>query len=283
MKKYILLTASVFVLTLVSTFAAKAGQWENSSSGWRYQDDSGSYIKSNWFHDKGGSWYHFNSDGYMEKEWILDNGKWYYLDYPNGYLRTNMWISGKYFVGGDGAMLTDTTTPDGYKVGSDGAWIEDGSDIFKKLAGDYQFISSTHLYTSELVLKEDGTFSGGSWWSNWQKTEYEGADFSGIFTNPKKINAYTYSLEIKEFHYNKAVGSKEKKDDQLYTYTTSDIMEKGKYFYVCIEGTDVDSLPEDIKSYGGADRYYREVNGKLQSKILYNPETNEFVVYYGFY
>lgn len=281
MKKNFVLIASVFLLTLSTGFAVKAGKWENSSSGWRYQNDTGSYIKSSWFHDKDGSWYHFNSDGYMEKEWILDNGKWYYMDYLNGYLRTNMWISGKYYVGGYGAMLTDTTTPDGYKVGVDGAWIEDGREIFKKLAGEYRFVSSTHLYTSALVLKEDGTFSGGSWWSDWQKTEYEGADFSGIFTNPKKINDCTYSLEMKEFHYDKAIGSSEGKEDRSYKYEKVDFVEKGKYFYVYIEGTDVDSLPEDIKSYG--DRYYNGIGGKVKSRIIYNPKTKDFVVYDVFY
>ena len=281
MKKKLLLTASVFVLTLVSAFAAKAGQWENSSSGWRYQDDTGSYIKSSWFHDKDGSWYHFNSDGYMEKEWVIDNGKWYYLDYPNGYLRTNMWISGKYFVGGDGAMLTDTTTPDGYKVGADGTWVDDGRDIFKKLAGDYSFINSIHRYTSDIKLKEDGTYTGSFLLSNQDKTKFRGADVTGIFVNPKKINDYTYSLEMKEFHYDKAIGSREVGDDWSNTYEKVDFVEKGKYFYVYVEGTDVDSLPEDIKSYG--DRYYNGIGGKVKSRIIYNPESKEFVVYDVFY
>ena len=83
---------------------------------------------------------------------------------------------------------------------------------------------------------------------------------------------------MKEFHYDKAIGSREVGDDWLNTYEKVDFVEKGKKFYVYIEGTDVDSLPEDIKSYGGGSGwYYSEVNGKLQSKILYNPETGEFV------
>ena len=32
------------------------------------------------------------------------------------------WNSKWYYCGESGAMLTDTTTPDGYDVGSDGAW-----------------------------------------------------------------------------------------------------------------------------------------------------------------
>ncbi|MBP3926204.1 MAG: hypothetical protein J6D13_03345, partial [Clostridium sp.] len=49
--------------------------------------------------------YYFDEVGYMKTGWILWNSKWYYC-------------------GSDGAMLANTTTPDGYYVGSDGAWIQ---------------------------------------------------------------------------------------------------------------------------------------------------------------
>lgn len=35
------------------------------------------------------------------------------------------WVKSKekwYYLGTDGVMLKDTTTPDGYQVGADGAW-----------------------------------------------------------------------------------------------------------------------------------------------------------------
>lgn len=40
---------------------------------------------------------------------------------------SSTWISSKYYVGADGDMLVNTTTPDGYRVGSDGAWIDTGA------------------------------------------------------------------------------------------------------------------------------------------------------------
>jgi glucan-binding YG repeat protein len=46
-----------------------------------------------------------NESGTMVTGWINWKSKWYYC-------------------GNDGAMYTNTTTPDGYKVGSDGAWVE---------------------------------------------------------------------------------------------------------------------------------------------------------------
>ena len=60
-----------------------AGTFEETSSGWRYRKDDGNYARS---------------------EWVLDQGVYYYLD-------------------GDGIMMADTTTPDGYLVGGDGSWV----------------------------------------------------------------------------------------------------------------------------------------------------------------
>ena len=69
----------------------------------------------------------------MQTGWIKDNGIWYYLhnqaDGSQGHLYTG-WhlIDGKwyYFSEGmkqpQGAMLANTTTPEGYEVGPDGAW-----------------------------------------------------------------------------------------------------------------------------------------------------------------
>jgi glucan-binding YG repeat protein len=41
-------------------------------------------------------------------------------------MTVNAWVQsgGKYYyVGATGAMLVNTTTPDGYWVGADGAWV----------------------------------------------------------------------------------------------------------------------------------------------------------------
>lgn len=61
-----------------------AGEWKSDNSGWKYQNDDGSYVKSSW------------------KE---VNKKWYYFN------------EGEY-------MLSNTTTPDGYKVNQSGEWIQ---------------------------------------------------------------------------------------------------------------------------------------------------------------
>ncbi len=67
-----------------SNVTSEAEGWQKDSNGWWYRNADGSYPVSTW------------------KEIY---GKQYYFD-------------------GNGYMLHDTTTPDGYLVGSDGAWVQ---------------------------------------------------------------------------------------------------------------------------------------------------------------
>lgn len=58
--------------------------------------------------------------------WVQDATGWWYRNADGSY-PVNTWkeINGKqYYFDGNGYMLHDTTTPDGYLVGSDGAWIQ---------------------------------------------------------------------------------------------------------------------------------------------------------------
>lgn len=112
------------------------GTWKKNEKGWWFEAKDGSYPKSSWAllgWNGQQRWYHFDEKGYMQTGWIKDNGIWYYLhnqaDGSQGHMYTG-WhlIDGKwyYFSEGmkqpQGAMLANTTTPDGYKVGPDGAW-----------------------------------------------------------------------------------------------------------------------------------------------------------------
>ena len=81
-----------------------AGVWIRDGKGWWYRNPDGSYTVNNWQLIENQR-YFFGETGYMKTGWILWNGQWYYC-------------------GSDGAMLANTTTPDGYYVGSDGAWIQ---------------------------------------------------------------------------------------------------------------------------------------------------------------
>lgn len=122
-KVFKILVSAAFISLSISP-SAFAGQWKHDGKGWWFEE-GGTYARNKWMQDKDGKWYHFNPDGYMNTEWFKDGAYWYYLG-GDGAMKTG-WISdgGKYYYldTADGHMLTDTATPDGYKVGSDGSWI----------------------------------------------------------------------------------------------------------------------------------------------------------------
>lgn len=78
-----------------------SGEWKGDATGWWYQHSDGSYTKNAW-EEIEGKWYMFDENGYMRTGWIDWNGKRYYCDDRTG------------------AMLTNTTTPDGYIMDYDG-------------------------------------------------------------------------------------------------------------------------------------------------------------------
>lgn len=88
-----LMTAAVAAAAVLSmSMVSYAGTWQNADGGWKYQNDDGSYVQNTW-------------------QWIDGDG--------NG-------VAESYYFDGNGNLLTDTTTPDGYTVNQDGAWVKDG-------------------------------------------------------------------------------------------------------------------------------------------------------------
>ena len=84
MKKLGLITLSLALITATTSAPFAAGWIQGANGAWFYDAENGTRLHSTW---------------------IESGGAWYYL-------------------GADGRMLTDTTTPDGYYVGSDGKWID---------------------------------------------------------------------------------------------------------------------------------------------------------------
>lgn len=121
-----LLATTVIVSACLSPFTAFAGTWQLNDTGWWYQNEDASYPYSSW-QLIDGNWYVFDNNGYMYTGWYNDNGTWYYLA-DSGAMLANQWV-GNYYLGASGAMLTSTTTPDGYYVGFDGAWIPNYGQI----------------------------------------------------------------------------------------------------------------------------------------------------------
>lgn len=90
--------------TTNSPNTSSGAQWVQNSTGWWYRFADGSWPANGWLQINN-LWYCFDASGYMRTGWIQTaNGNWYYC-------------------GSNGAMLTNTTTPDGFRVDANGVWI----------------------------------------------------------------------------------------------------------------------------------------------------------------
>ncbi len=98
--------------------------WAKTEKGWNFVKDNGAKACGEWVSDAEGT-YWIDEDTFMAKGWRQIDGKWYYLR-SNGAMAKNYWEESQdgvwYYLGADGVMMTNTTTPDGYRVGADGAW-----------------------------------------------------------------------------------------------------------------------------------------------------------------
>ena len=95
--------------------------WVQAGNEWYYYNEYGLMVANGWVNSNG-NLYCFDTDGKMYKNtWINYNNQMFYVD-DTGKMLRNQWVGNKY-VGTDGVMLINTTTPDGYYVGVDGNYI----------------------------------------------------------------------------------------------------------------------------------------------------------------
>ena len=172
------------------TYKNIKGEWILNSTGWWYKYSDGSFPFNTW-KNIDGSMFHFDSNGYMQTGWIYLDNFWFYLD-ENGRLIKNSWI-GNYYLASDGSMLTNTTTPDGYRVNESGMWIHsewvlnstgwwykysDGSfpfNTWKNIDGSmFHFDSNGYMQTGWIYLDnfwfyldENGRLIKNSWIGNY--------------------------------------------------------------------------------------------------------------------
>ena len=77
-------------------------------------------VIGEWHQDDAGYWYQYTTGLVPKGEWREIEGFWYYFN-DSGYRVVDQWVD-RYYVGSDGKMLVDTTTPDGHYVDENGAW-----------------------------------------------------------------------------------------------------------------------------------------------------------------
>lgn len=103
------------------------GGWVQNTTGWQYMKSDGVLASNEWVTIDGLS-YWFDENTYMATGWRnFSDGTWYYLKPEVGYRMENQWVwdtDSWYYIGENGVLLTNGTTPDGCQVNEYGIWIQ---------------------------------------------------------------------------------------------------------------------------------------------------------------
>lgn len=123
---------------------------------------------------------------------------------------------------------------------------------------EFWFSSGAGGWATQMTIQPDGSFSGeyfdsdmGSTGEGYPNgTQYQ-CNFSGQFTEPVKVNDYTYSMQIQEIQYEKEAGTEEIKDGILYVYSDAYGLDEAEDILIYLPGAPLAELPEEFRSWIG--------------------------------
>lgn len=162
-------------------------------------------------------------------------------------------------------------------------------DVFEMFEGDYNFTWFVGGRVTDIELKSDGTFTG-----RFDDVEgYERGDgydgttyisiFNGRFSNPKRINYYTYSFELSDIEYEIKPGTEtiEEVDwDPNYKmrieYTDAYGLEETKTIYAYISGTPTVLLYGPPMAWIGGSESSTRYDTNVSYRCLFSPESESF-------
>lgn len=146
---------------------------------------------------------------------------------------------------------------------------------FKNLT--FEFASGAGAWATQLSIHSDGTFAGeyhdsdmGSYDESHPNGTAYHCTFDGQFSQPVKVNDYTYSMQILSISYAKEPDTSETKDGVLYYYTTPYGLDGAETLLIYLPGAPLAELPEGYRSWVGY--YYLEntTDTELPFYGLYN-------------
>lgn len=162
---------------------------------------------------------------------------------------------------------------------------EEGVFSFSDLVGiEFCFASGAGAWSTEMTVHGDGSFSGvyhdtdmGSAGDGYPNGTVYYCDFSGQFTQPVKINEYTFSMQIAEIDYVKEAGTEEIIDGVKYCYSEAYGLDGAKDILIYLPGAPLAELPEEFLSWVG----YFDLAKTTEAKLSFYALNNE-AQQYGF-
>ena len=142
---------------------------------------------------------------------------------------------------------------------------------------EFIFASGAGGWGTWMMVKADGSFSGtysdsemGLTGEGYPKGTMLWSDFSGRFTQPVKVDAHTYSMEIADLSYADVVGTEEIKDGILYSYTDVYGLDGTEEILVHLPGTPLGALSEEVRSWIGYHDLSATTDTELSFYVLEN-------------
>ena len=128
--------------------------------------------------------------------------------------------------------------------------------VFSQLDGvTFQFSSGAGGWDTILQINSDGTFQGrfhdsemGSVGPDYPDGVLYECDFKGVFTDPEKIDDYTYSMKLGSVTYLAPKGQYAA-DGILHETSYPYGLENSENFYLYLPGKNSDGLPEGFRSW----------------------------------
>ncbi len=129
--------------------------------------------------------------------------------------------------------------------------------VFAELSNrGFYFSSGAGGWGTEMFIHEDGTFAGnyhdsdmGDIGEGYPNGVQYYCDFKGKFTEPQKVNDYTYSIKIENIKLENEPGTEEIIDGILYRYSEPYGLDLADDIYIYLPESPVAELPEGFKSW----------------------------------
>lgn len=134
---------------------------------------------------------------------------------------------------------------------------EGEKSLFADMSGyHFWFASGVGGWSTELRIEKDGAFSGiyhdndmGDTGEEYPNGTVYHCNFVGRFTTPKKINEYTYKMNIEYMDYEEKDGEEELVDGRRFFYVGAYGLEDAEDLYIYLPGSPTKELPEEYMNW----------------------------------
>lgn len=170
--------------------------------------------------------------------------------------------------GGNTAAVNETQTD----AGTDGFSYADVADL------TFWFSSGAGGWSTELTIDEDGFFSGnfhdsdmGSSGEGYPYGTMYWCDFSGQFSEPVKVNEYTYSAKIQSIQNEEETGKSVIIDEVRYIYSEPYGFDDAEEMLFYMPGAPLEELPEEFLRWVG----YYDLSETEETELPFTGMYNE--------